>query len=776
MRFSLLPLLPLPLLVFASPTSSSLSHALEPRQAGIPPSFSLSPDRLSCICRAGKVKSVNGQQCRTSCESGAYPVGDGTCAACPAPFAKCASADKATGCIDGWFLSGSTCVEACPPGTWGDASPGRASLFLPPSRALPHLSYTLAENRCRSCTDKDAATCSNGGAPATACLTKYLHNGACIDAARVPDGFFADSTTHKAVACDAGVKTCIGSGPGLATSCGKTKKGDQLLLTPTAKCELHCPRGFWGNKKVGACLPCDSTELTCDAGGANTCAKDSAGKQLFLTSTRRCVLPYVGPAGFWPDESTSKFKPCDDGVTTCVGTGGGAAMSCGKRADGTPVYFTPAVAAVQLPTLKRYALRLRAFELLGECVEASACPAETWADPVTSTCVACDSDETACSKNGEGSALSCKTGRYLSASKDCLTANECQASGAFFPDDETNACSTCDPGEAACTDNGVGFATACATNENGDQLFLQDGDWQECRACDEGALTCTGTGAALTCGFDGAGKMLYLKTDGMCVGKTGCSAGSWADPATRKCESCKLLDEDAATCTGPFMLTCTNLFLQSGACVPASDCITGTYPSSASHECMVCAFAFPHSLTCTEAGASTCAQPYLLYQGRCLSSCPAGTRKDGSGCVPCADGVATCDATGALTCNAGYKYFIEARQCVTTCPEKVSNGCAGGELGNLCKATYESYGQCRSCTKYAYQCGADGYPVDCGFFILLSVTPYRQCIEAGDCWARGDTWRRRPIQSPVGNSGNWNICEECPAGQKAVLPYRWDCA
>ncbi|GAA6022967.1 hypothetical protein JCM10207_007732 [Rhodosporidiobolus poonsookiae] len=644
MRLSLLPLLPLPLLVLASPTSSSFSHTLEPRQAGNPPSctngFSLSPDRLSCICRAGKVKSVNGQQCRTSCESGAYPVGDGTCAACPSPLAKCESRATATGCIDGYFLFGANCIEACPPGTWGDAAPGK--------------------NRCRSCTDKDAATCSNSGATATACLTKYLHIGTCIDAARIPEGFYADSTTRKTVACDTGVKTCIGRGPGMATSCGKNKKSDQLLLTPTGNCELHCPRGFYGDKKVGACLPCDSTELTCDAGGANTCAKDSAGKQLFLTPTRRCVLPYVGPAGFWPDESTNKFKACDDGVTTCIGNGGGKAVSCGKRADGTPVYFTP-LTLVQIELNKRSLPRRQASEqVLGDCVEASACPAETWADPVTSTCLACDSDEASCSKNGAGSALTCKAGRYLTGSNDCITAEECTAGGAFFPDDETGACSTCDPGEAACTDNGVGFATACVPAAGCPSTSFADAASKECHSCDAGALTCTGTGAALTCGFDGAGKGLYLNLDGMCVSKTGCQTGTWADPATRKCEDCKLFDDDAASCTSPNILSCTSLFFQAGACVPATGCRSGTFPRESTHICTTCSAVYPYSATCNSNGPVTCTTFAFLWDNSCVYDCPVGLyRVYENGAYTCKSCAAkfpystACGEYGPYSCIAG---------------------------------------------------------------------------------------------------------------------------
>ena len=47
----------------------------------------------------------------------------------------------------------------------------------------------------------------------------------------------------------------------------------------------------------------------------------------------------------------------------------------------------------------------------------------------------------------------------------------------------TDACSSCDPGEAACTGNGVGLATACATDAEGKQLFLYNGDCVSSESC-----------------------------------------------------------------------------------------------------------------------------------------------------------------------------------------------------------------------------------------------------------------------------------------------------
>ncbi|GAA5985952.1 hypothetical protein JCM11641_004839 [Rhodosporidiobolus odoratus] len=669
--------------------------------------FSINADKTECICREGKVISVDGSKCLDNCTSGSYKVGDGTCAACPAPFAKCSSPTVATGCLDVSYLSGTTCVEVCPLGTWTDFSSGK--------------------NRCRDCSDKDAASCTDNGKTATACLTNYLFNGKCIEAKWVPDGFFAGADTHTVEACDGGVKTCIGLGRGKATSCGKNKKKDQLVLTPKGTCELHCPSGYYANKTLATCIPCDSSALTCDINGANTCAKDSAGTQLLLTPTRRCVLPWTGPTGYWPDFDSKTFKACDDGVTSCVGNGAGKAVTCGKRVDGTALYWStptshnttdsasnnsttgnlsPANSTIIIPpatnstltnttfanstttpssstntstvVYRRERRHVQVIVETGTCVEASACPAETWPDAATSTCAACDSDESACSGNGSGSAISCKRGLYLSASHDCLTHDDCKASGAYYPDDgestspsrahhmssscvlalaDTATCSTCDPGELACTDNGLGFATACGKNDNGDQLYLYDGDWQvsssptnSCQRCDTGALACTGHSEATLCGISLGLQRLYLNVDGMCVEEASCDSSTWADPATGTCASCKLIDEDASTCTSPTTFTCATKFFSDSACVEA--CPYGSFGNSTTHLCSPCLDS--DAATCDPTGLATSCQTKNLFNGACFAACPVGTFEADGVCSPCESrfpDAKECSASTALSCK-----------------------------------------------------------------------------------------------------------------------------
>ncbi|TNY18264.1 hypothetical protein DMC30DRAFT_427352 [Rhodotorula diobovata] len=243
--------------------------------------FSLDPSKTQCICRPGKVTNVDRSKCLENCTSGSHPVGDGT--------------------HDGFLLSAKACVTSCPVGTWADTAP--------------------TKNRCRN---------SSG----------YLFDGKCLALTEIPSGYYADQSTHTVEKCDANVTSCTCRGVGCALSCGKNKKNDQHLLTPKGVCDMHCPRGWYGNKRLGVCLACDSTMLTCDAGDALTCAKDSAGTQLYLTPTRNlCDFQEVhrgsdvlrGPVGVDVDTDGEPLflRPC--GYQKMRRSGNGNHASCVRR-------------------------------------------------------------------------------------------------------------------------------------------------------------------------------------------------------------------------------------------------------------------------------------------------------------------------------------------------------------------------------------------------------------------------------------------------------------
>ncbi|GAA5902872.1 hypothetical protein JCM6882_009149 [Rhodosporidiobolus microsporus] len=651
--------------------------------------FRQTPDKTSCYCPTGKYTSVSGAKCLPHCSSGSYiQPGNPACQACPEEnWLRCSSASVATACKDGSFLSNGACVEHCPTGTWEDDAPGK--------------------NRCRPCADEDATSCSNSKqGSATACLTKYLFEGLCIDAEDIPDGFFPNTATHTADTCADGVATCDGNGEGAkATSC---KPG--RFLTKDGKCETSCPSGSYGHKELHACLACDSSAKTCDADGAIECAKTQEGSQLYLTPHKNCILSTKGESGYYPDDATNSFKECDEGVSSCIGSGAGNALACGKLADDTPLFWTVAAASSN-NAATRHRKRGDSTPIAGSCIEAEECPDGTWADSVTSACVACDEDEASCKGNGAGSALTCKENLFLDINNDCVSAEKCKASGAFFPDSVTNACSTCDPGEASCDGNGRGLANSCAKNDNGDQLYLYErncvvatdcpGNYYPdqtelaCKPCDPFVLQCKGPGQALACGVNSNSTQLYLNIDGTCVDKRQCDNSTYADPRARECASCTYINPDAKTCTSPFTLSCSSLFYQDADCVPADKCVTGTFGKESTHTCSSC-FEFGLDVkTCDKDGALSC-YTGSLEDHRCVSKCSTGKFTEDQICYNCTarfESATSCEADVATGCG-GEKPLLQNGICVVTC----SDGYYDAEDGS-CQLCSTPFPNSVTCTK-----------------------------------------------------------------------------
>ncbi|GAA5893160.1 hypothetical protein JCM8208_004361 [Rhodotorula glutinis] len=683
--------------------------------------FSLDSTKTQCICRPPKLLNVDRTKCLDSCSSGSYPAGDNTCVRCPTAFAKCSSATVATGCANGSFLSAGTCVTTCPVGAWADDAP--------------------TKNRCRKCADPRAASCSDRGATSTACSTGYLLNGKCLALTEIPSGYYADQEAHVAEKCDANVTSCKCRGVGCALTCGKNKKKDQYLLTPKGTCDMHCPKSWYGNKALGVCLPCDSTSLTCDQGGAITCAKDSAGTQLYLTPTRKCVLSWKGPPGYYADEGSNSFKACPNGATTCAGPDDCDTLSCSEYDDANePLFFRSCTQQ-----------RKRAVRGGGSCVRSDGCGEGLFADFSSRTCLPCASGVKTCTGRGQDQATSCSSGLYLAPNGVCGGSFYCARVGAFWPDPDLGICRACDPGVFACTGNGEGAATACGVDTNGSQLYLNKGSCIPSAACPAGTFADQDGNTCASCVARFGDDTASCTADEVTSCATGVRLGG------DECVMCHDHFPGSSTCDAAGPTSCARgddgatLYLSNGRCVTADECSSGTYGNDGTGLCDSCSAFGYLAETCDWQGALSCVGDSILYERGCFDECPVGTVREGSTCRACPAVGDNCDLATAQSC--GLLLDESTSTCVTSCrllADRVN------------PASYESSGMCKSCGGLeVLLCSADG--------AQLCRAPYvaayggAKCITTQECI--DDTPRSFPQYGLGwwGNDDRYGTCQQCPS-------------
>jgi hypothetical protein len=110
--------------------------------------------------------------------------------------------------------------------------------------------------------------------------------------------------------------------------------------------------------------------------------RTSAGISVFLAPSNTC--PSTCPSAYFADDATSTCMSCNDGETSCTGSGDGDALSCGLNSMGVETYLDPS----------------------NDCVVAEKCPSTYFGDSESLTCVQCDTGEASCLFAGPGRATS----------------------------------------------------------------------------------------------------------------------------------------------------------------------------------------------------------------------------------------------------------------------------------------------------------------------------------------------------------------------------------
>ncbi|KAJ7034556.1 TNFR/NGFR cysteine-rich region family protein [Mycena alexandri] len=342
-----------------------------------------------------------------------------------------------------------------------------------------------------------------------------------------------------------------------------------------------------------------------------------------------------------------------------------------------------------------------------------------------------------CGANG-----SCTCTAGFTSAANGTACSQC-APGFFLTD--AGDCSICELGCTSCAPS-TGICTACKTGFTQDAndktkcnpppsitttgTTCPDGAFangQNCAPCSGSCKTCT-AGTSNDCVQCAAGTYLF---NGACVSAdaNGVCAGSAlianndkleCDSCGAKCISCKIPNFSAISTVN--QLQCTGCIpgfvLSNGQCV--ASCPAGTFVGQDNLTCTLCDSS---CATCT--GSSTfcltCASNKLAAAGKCVSTCPANTfpapAPSASACLSCHPDCATC--TGAL--------FSQCASCPPTRPVLANGRC----LPTCARTQFfdPTSSSCIACDSSCASCSGAG-PSQC-----LACANAGQVLRAGTCVA-----------------------------------------
>ncbi|XP_048828851.1 proprotein convertase subtilisin/kexin type 5 [Brienomyrus brachyistius] len=579
----------------------------------------------------------------------------GECADCGTGCRTCSTDEPEVcrSCTRGYFFYKEQCRRGCPQGTFEDAG-----------RRL-----------CLSC-PAPCVDCWSGGLCLTCLAGHFLNRGACVK--QCPDGAFGDTGVWRCQACHSSCQTCHGPG---AQDCDTCEDGHLPLY---GQCPAgSCPHGRYFDSMDGECRPCDESCKTCFGPTALECSTCLTGS--VLDPEGSCVTRC--PPGFFANMDAQLCEECSPSCETCEGVGD-LCTSCRKDSHWL-------------------------FLHQGKCW--SSCPDGYFESPA-GRCETCDSSCLTC----DGSAdhcLSCVAGLYL----------------------EGGRCgSLCSPRSYPAGD---GTCAHCPTH---------------CEACANGR-TCD------RCSF------LYLLLDGVC--KASCPEGYFEDLDQGLCVPCH---PSCASCSGPEADDCASCTMRmprlyQGSC--SVDCPVGTYYQSAVGECQDCdqtcmSCSGPEATQCTQCKPGLVLDPNTMRCGITGgSSCPPRTflHKDGFSCLACHSSCSSCVGPGASQCETcTVPRYLYNGSCVSDCP--------AGSYSAVELFVGVKLGVCSRCDPVCSTCMGSS-PKDCltctdGYFQLLHLClthcPTGYYSEAAHCEPCDNSCESCSSSGP-------DACLSCPPSSLEVL-------
>ena len=577
------------------------------------------PTEYDCLsCTSPKFLSYG--RCASTCPSGWY--GDNStqaCALCRSPCAECAglTENDCTKCYDEYYLRRSTCVDECAESEWAND----------------------IDMSCGEC-DDTCLTCDQGGPEhCTSCRQGLLlFDRRCVD--DCPTGYVTAVDGTCAKCDDVNCERCVGE----TTNCTACRKPFFLF---ESSCRRDCPSGTYAATDAGVCRFCSKACENCTAGGESNCLTCSKGKFLHRSSCFDSC-----PNRTYAAETTC--RTCHASCFNCFGPNEVDCLSC------------------------EHNLELNQ----GQCVPSKDCPNRQYYDETARKCAPCNAACANCDGGLATDCLSCSNGTYFhQMTTTCVTV--CPAK--HHPKVDESVCEPCYSTCETCSGSRETDCTSCS-----DDLVLSGGrcgaSCPEGMYADEATRTCQQCDKACRACILSASNCLscnptFVRDGPSCA--TSCSAGTWHDHSTHVCRPCS---DACHTCYGASE-TCTScadgkvLLTQSGECL--TRCPDRYYVNrtamrcdSCEAECLRCEVSEGDEMSDgdndSRVACTKCADDLKVFNGSCVSSCPAQhywLDVELDSCLPCHSSCESCegdDADDCLSC-ADETAYLDGSHCVEHC-------------------------------------------------------------------------------------------------------------
>jgi len=252
--------------------------------------------------------------CVTSCPLGYYPksivqisfqnstlsaVIQQQCTICISPCLTCKSASICTDCIANYTLSGTTCIQNCPAGSY-------KSINI----VIQILSVSITTTTCKLCSSV-CATCVNSSNYCLSCYNGYILTSTndCVSNCSSSTTYY-NNVTRVCSNCSVDCFTCYGP---TSSNCLSCKPPLQLYL---GSCNTICPFSFYASP-LYKCEPCASACASCYISASN-CTSCNLPSSLQITNgIGNCVLSCS--SGYFLNQSTSICQRCNINCLTCYG-------------------------------------------------------------------------------------------------------------------------------------------------------------------------------------------------------------------------------------------------------------------------------------------------------------------------------------------------------------------------------------------------------------------------------------------------------------------------